>query len=123
MDSISKINADSYYMELADKLERDRDLSDDEFASVLIYDDPNFSDYLSAKARSVREKVYGKDVYLRGLIEFTNYCRNNCNYCGILYPSFQFTSAMTIFDRSITYHISGNVSRFGNDFNAISVFY
>ena len=73
----------SYHMELADKLERDRDLSDDEFAAVLISDDPQFSDYLSAKARSAREKVYGKDVYLRGLIEFTNYCRNNCNYCGI----------------------------------------
>ena len=73
----------SYNMELADKLERDRDLSDDEFASVLQSEDPNFSDYLSAKARAVRERVYGKDVYLRGLIEFTNYCRNNCNYCGI----------------------------------------
>lgn len=73
----------SYYMELADKLERDRDLSDDEFASVLLVDDPQFSEYLSAKAREVREKVYGKDVYLRGLIEFTNYCKNNCYYCGI----------------------------------------
>ena len=52
----------SYHMELADKLERDRDLSDDEFAAVLISDDPQFSDYLSAKARAARERVYGKDV-------------------------------------------------------------
>ena len=36
----------SYYMELADKLERDRDLSDDEFVSVLLVDDPQFSEYL-----------------------------------------------------------------------------
>ena len=70
-------------MRLADRLERDRDLSDDEFASVLLAEDPDFDEYLSAKARAVREKVYGKDVYLRGLIEFTNYCRNNCYYCGI----------------------------------------
>ena len=38
---------------------------------------------LYAAARKVRERYYGKDVYLRGLIEFTNYCRNDCKYCGI----------------------------------------
>ena len=75
--------SDKYYMGLVDKLEQDRDLSDDEFSYILLHDDPQFSEYLSAKARTVREKYYGKDVYLRGLIEFTNYCRNNCYYCGI----------------------------------------
>lgn len=39
--------------------------------------------YLYAAARKVREIYYGRDVYLRGLIEFTNYCRNDCRYCGI----------------------------------------
>ena len=34
-------------------------------------------------AFSVREKFYGNKVYLRGLVEFTSYCRNNCYYCGI----------------------------------------
>lgn len=38
---------------------------------------------LFESARAVREEAYGKDVYLRGLIEFTNYCRNDCYYCGI----------------------------------------
>lgn len=38
---------------------------------------------LYAQARRVREAVYGKAVYLRGLIEFTNVCKNNCYYCGI----------------------------------------
>lgn len=69
--------------QLADKIEETNDLSDSEFASVLLCDDPEFDEYLSEKARNVREKYYGKDVYLRGLIEFTNYCRNNCYYCGI----------------------------------------
>ncbi len=41
------------------------------------------NDSLMARARLVRERVYGKNVYIRGLIEFTNYCRNNCYYCGI----------------------------------------
>ena len=38
---------------------------------------------LYSAARRAREEYYGKDVYLRGLIEFTNYCRNDCRYCGI----------------------------------------
>ncbi|MDO5456518.1 MAG: [FeFe] hydrogenase H-cluster radical SAM maturase HydE [Eubacteriales bacterium] len=80
---MAETRSDNYYMELADRLECDRDLTDDEFASVILFDDPQFSEYLSAKARRVRERVYGKDVYLRGLIEFTNYCKNNCYYCGI----------------------------------------
>lgn len=38
---------------------------------------------LFQKAREIRERYYGKDVYVRGLIEFTNYCKNDCYYCGI----------------------------------------
>lgn len=34
-------------------------------------------------ADAIRRKHYGTDVYIRGLIEFTNYCKNNCYYCGI----------------------------------------
>ncbi len=34
-------------------------------------------------ADKTRKKIYGTDVYIRGLIEFTNYCKNNCYYCGI----------------------------------------
>lgn len=34
-------------------------------------------------ARRIRERFYGKRVFIRGLIEFTNYCRNDCYYCGI----------------------------------------
>ena len=38
---------------------------------------------LHAAARDVRDKVYGRKVYLRGLVEFTSYCRNDCLYCGL----------------------------------------
>ena len=34
-------------------------------------------------AREYTEKYYGRGVYTRGLIEFTNFCKNNCHYCGI----------------------------------------
>ena len=73
----------SVYFELADKLEANGDLTDAELAAVLLCDLPGFDEYLAEKARRVREENYGKDVYLRGLIEFTNYCKNNCYYCGI----------------------------------------
>lgn len=80
---MTETKTDSGIFDLVDKLEQERNLSDDEFSSVLLCEDSEFSDYLSEKARIVRERVYGTDVYLRGLIEFTNYCKNNCKYCGI----------------------------------------
>lgn len=39
--------------------------------------------FLFECADNVRREAYGTDVYIRGLIEFTNYCKNNCYYCGI----------------------------------------
>lgn len=38
---------------------------------------------LERSADALRQEHYGKKVYFRGLIEFTNYCKNNCLYCGI----------------------------------------
>lgn len=73
----------SYHYGLVDRLEAEHNLSDEEFSAILLYDDPDFDSYLAEKARAVRERIYGRDVYLRGLIEFTNHCKNNCRYCGI----------------------------------------
>ena len=39
--------------------------------------------YLREKAREKADKVFGKYIFMRGLIEFTNYCKNDCIYCGI----------------------------------------
>ena len=68
---------------IINRLARKRDLSDEEFAALLETASANDEAYLAQCARQVREKYYGKDVYIRGLIEFTNHCRNNCYYCGI----------------------------------------
>jgi len=65
--------------DLIDKLEALQSLSREEFARVLLCDD----EYLFERARFKTAEVYGKKIYLRGLIEFTNYCKNNCFYCGI----------------------------------------
>lgn len=51
--------------------------------AMLLTEDQGTEQELFASARKVREQWYGKDVYIRGLIEFTNYCRNDCYYCGI----------------------------------------
>lgn len=69
--------------ELIDKLKKDRTLSRQEFKLLLENRNEETADYLFEQAREVRESVYGRDVYMRGLIEFTNYCKNDCYYCGI----------------------------------------
>ena len=38
---------------------------------------------LALKADSLRKNIFGNHIYIRGLIEFTNHCKNNCYYCGI----------------------------------------
>lgn len=68
---------------LIDRLERERDLSDAEFAALIECSDPQTLDYLAARARAVRDAHYGRKVYIRGLIEYSNYCKNDCLYCGI----------------------------------------
>ena len=39
--------------------------------------------FLYSNARGVADEIYGKRIFKRGLIEFTNYCKNDCYYCGI----------------------------------------
>lgn len=69
--------------DLIDKLKKEHTLSRAEFASLLENRNEETAGYLFEKAREVRHAVYDHDVYLRGLIEFTNYCGNDCFYCGI----------------------------------------
>ena len=68
---------------LIDKLEKEHILSKEEFAEIIRNHTQENDEYLFEKARNIREKIYGKAVYMRGLIEFTNYCKNDCLYCGI----------------------------------------
>ena len=69
--------------EWIDRLERERNLSDAEFAALIECSDPQTLDYLAQRARAVRDAHYGRRVFIRGLIEYSNYCRNDCLYCGI----------------------------------------
>lgn len=66
---------------IVNTLENEKNAFDEELLYLLAHSEANVP--LAAAADRVRKKVYQKDVYIRGLIEFTNFCKNNCYYCGI----------------------------------------
>lgn len=69
--------------ELIDRLHKEHTLSREEFITLLKNRDEESASYLSSLAREEAVKIYGNGVFPRGLVEFTNYCKNNCYYCGI----------------------------------------
>lgn len=70
-------------LRLIARLARGERLTEEEFFAVLSVRSRKTASLLFRTARRVREQFYGKRVFIRGLIEFTNYCRNDCYYCGI----------------------------------------
>ncbi len=71
-------------MKLSDKVNKllkTKNLSDGELLELIKTD--VFDEELFFAADKARREHYGTDVYVRGLIEFTNYCKNDCYYCGI----------------------------------------
>jgi len=66
---------------LIERLRKNGNLSDEELKAMI--ESSSDDQALFEAADSVRRAHYSTDVYIRGLIEFTNYCKNNCYYCGI----------------------------------------
>lgn len=64
------------------KAEETHELTKEEIVSLLKYEGTEDSQSLFGAADRVRKKYVGDDVHLRGLIEFSNYCKQNCLYCG-----------------------------------------
>lgn len=69
--------------QLVDKLKRDRRLTADEYRQLLSCQDEAVLAYLQQQAQAETQARFGNRIYIRGLIEITNRCRNNCLYCGI----------------------------------------
>ena len=68
---------------LIDKLNKDKKLDIAEWEDLLkAYTDED-AKYAQSIAVDIRKKIYSNEVYIRGLIEVSNYCKNNCYYCGI----------------------------------------
>ena len=68
---------------LIDKLNLNKILSKEEFEVILSHNTPEIREYAANMAIDIKKSFYGEDVYIRGLIEFSNYCKNDCYYCGI----------------------------------------
>ncbi|HNX29351.1 MAG TPA: [FeFe] hydrogenase H-cluster radical SAM maturase HydE [Syntrophomonadaceae bacterium] len=68
---------------LIDKLEKNRILTNEELVTLILNRNQKLAQYLFDKADAVRRRIYGNDIFIRGLIELTNYCKNDCFYCGI----------------------------------------
>lgn len=71
-------------MDIVSRFLKERTLSAEEFVLLLQQSgDADVRETLRREALTLCRKYYGNQVYIRGLIEFTNYCKNNCYYCGI----------------------------------------
>lgn len=66
-----------------ENLENIADFSDRELKEIIEMSGEEIAFKLATAADRVRRENYGDEVYVRGLIEFTNFCKNNCYYCGI----------------------------------------
>ena len=66
---------------LIEQLREKRNLTDEQLKELIETD--GYDKELFASAVDIREKAYGRDVYIRGLIEISSYCKNDCYYCGI----------------------------------------
>lgn len=67
---------------LIEGLDKGAELSHEEYL-FLIKNSELCREEIYKKASAKREKHFGNKIYIRGLIEFTNYCKNDCFYCGI----------------------------------------
>lgn len=66
-----------------EQLERKGSLSKAEYIQLLQDDSASTAQLIFESARRIRNQHYSNHIYVRGLIEATNYCRNDCFYCGI----------------------------------------
>ncbi len=68
---------------LIDRLAETHSLTVEEYEYLISDHTPETAEYAKKRAVEARKKHYGTDVYIRGLIEISNICKNNCLYCGI----------------------------------------
>lgn len=71
-------------MNIVEKLIAQQELTKEEYVELLSqWQNPEVTARVREEAVRLRQHYYGNKVFIRGLIEFTNYCKNNCYYCGI----------------------------------------
>ncbi len=70
-------------LQLIEKLEKERKLTEKEYLELITSLDGESTEFLALRAREAVKKTYGNKIFIRGLIEVSNYCKNDCYYCGI----------------------------------------
>ena len=69
--------------ELVEKLDNSHSLTVEEYAFLIENYSRESAEMLASKAVSARREIYGNKVFIRGLVEISNICKNDCIYCGI----------------------------------------
>lgn len=69
--------------QLIDRLNRDKQLEHEAWRQLILEYTPEDAAYAAQLASEIAIERFGKNIYFRGIIEFTNYCKNDCYYCGI----------------------------------------
>ena len=70
-------------LKMLESIQNTQSISREELDAILQTQDSFLIQELHKKAQQTATQIYGNKIYIRGLIEFTNYCKNNCYYCGI----------------------------------------
>ena len=73
----------SKIIELIDKLYETHSLELSEYEYLISNRNEESIKYIKEKATTLRKEIYGNSIFIRGLIEISNICKNNCFYCGI----------------------------------------
>ena len=68
---------------LIDKLQKNRCLTEDEYEALINGCDSELMAYSAEKASEAAHRHCGNKIFIRGLIEISSYCKNDCYYCGI----------------------------------------
>ena len=68
---------------LINKLKEERQLKLAEYKQLIEEYSPKIAEYAALQAVKARQEIYGKKIFIRGLIEISNICKNDCYYCGI----------------------------------------
>lgn len=68
---------------LIDELNASKKLSKENWNRLISAYSPEDAKYAASMAQLISQKLFGRNIYFRGIIELTNYCQNNCYYCGL----------------------------------------
>ena len=70
-------------IEIIDKLNKNKTLDECEWEKLISDYTKEDYEYSSSIARKIAKEKFSNKLYLRGIVEFSNICKNDCLYCGI----------------------------------------